>query len=205
MLLWERALEPFAGRWSLPGGELARRRDARAVDPPAPGGEGRRPRALPSRAARDPERPGPEPPALGDRDRLPRARPARTSTRRSRPIPAGTPSPRISTTPSTTSSSRLSAWARLRGEALLHEHRLRARAGDVHDLGAPRPLPRGARPRRLGDEPAARPAPPPPARADRRAAGSRARPGGRPAALFRFRLRELQITDQFAVLRPRRG
>ena len=35
--------------------------------------------------------------------------------------------------------------------------------------------------------------------------GSRREPGpigGRPAALFRFRTRELQITDQFAVLRP---
>jgi ADP-ribose pyrophosphatase YjhB (NUDIX family) len=29
--------------------------------------------------------------------------------------------------------------------------------------------------------------------------------GGRPAALFRFRVRSLAITDQFAVLRPRRG
>ena len=29
MLLWERALEPFAGSWSLPGGDLAARRDAR--------------------------------------------------------------------------------------------------------------------------------------------------------------------------------
>lgn len=29
--------------------------------------------------------------------------------------------------------------------------------------------------------------------------------GGRPAAVFRFRLRELEVTDQFAVLRPPRG
>ena len=28
------------------------------------------------------------------------------------------------------------------------------------------------------------------------------RAGGRPAALFRFRIRELEVTDQFAVLRP---
>jgi hypothetical protein len=28
------------------------------------------------------------------------------------------------------------------------------------------------------------------------------RAGGRPAALYRFRARELEITDQFAVLRP---
>jgi ADP-ribose pyrophosphatase YjhB (NUDIX family) len=38
-------------------------------------------------------------------------------------------------------------------------------------------------------------------------AGGRRAPGphgGRPAALFRFRARELEITDEFAVLRPRR-
>ena len=34
---------------------------------------------------------------------------------------------------------------------------------------------------------------------ERRAPG---RAGGRPAALFRFRVRELEVTDQFAVLRP---
>ena len=35
--------------------------------------------------------------------------------------------------------------------------------------------------------------------------GSRREPGragGRPASLFRFRLRRLEVTDQFAVLRP---
>ncbi len=52
-------------------------------------------------------------------------------------------------------------------QALLHEHRLRARPGLVHDLGAARPLPRRARPRCLGHEPPARPAAAPPARADR--------------------------------------
>jgi len=38
--------------------------------------------------------------------------------------------------------------------------------------------------------------------------GSRREPGptgGRPAALYRFERRELQVTDQFAVLRPRRA
>jgi 8-oxo-dGTP diphosphatase len=37
---------------------------------------------------------------------------------------------------------------------------------------------------------------------DRRGPG---RAGGRPAALFGFRVRELEVTDQFAVLRPRGG
>ena len=65
------------------------------------------------------------------------------------------------------------------GEALVHERRVRARAADLHDLGAARPLPRRARPRRLGDEPPARARAPPAARADRRAA--RSRPGRRAA------------------------
>jgi ADP-ribose pyrophosphatase YjhB (NUDIX family) len=37
---------------------------------------------------------------------------------------------------------------------------------------------------------------------ERRASG---RVGGRPAAVFRFRSRQLEITDEFAVLRPPRG
>ena len=43
------------------------------------------------------------------------------------------------------------------GEALVHERRLRARAADLHDLGAAEPVPRGARSRRLGDQSPARP------------------------------------------------
>ena len=72
---------------------------------------------------------------------------------------------------------------------------------DVHDLRAARPLPRRARPRRLGDEPAARAPAPPPARADREPPRARARrrpPGG----ALPLPRRELEITDQFAVLRP---
>src|SRR5918997_1004754 len=50
---------------------------------------------------------------------------------------------------------------------------VRARTAFVHDLGAAGPLPGGARPRRLGDEPAAHTPPPPPARADGRASPPR--------------------------------
>ena len=60
---------------------------------------------------------------------------------------------------------------------------------------------RRARARGLGDEPAARPPTPWGARADRREARARAR-GRPPAACYRFRSRRLEITDQFAVLRP---
>ena len=61
-------------------------------------------------------------------------------------------------------------------QALVHERRLRARARDVHALGAARPLRGRARPRRLGDEPQARAPAPRRARADRRRGASPAAP-----------------------------
>ena len=71
----------------------------------------------------------------------------------------------------------------------------------VHDLGAARSLRSGARTRRLGNESPAvllrREVLEPTGR--RRASGPT---GGRPGSLFRFRTPELEITDQFAVLRP---
>ncbi len=73
---------------------------------------------------------------------------------------------------------------------------------DVHDLRAARPLPRRARPRRLGDEPPARAPPPPPARADRRATARPARPAAAPRRSSASAHAALEITDQFAVLRP---
>ena len=69
---------------------------------------------------------------------------------------------------------------------------------DVHDLRAARPLPRRARPRRLGDEPPARAAAPAPARADRQP--PRARPGRRPPG-GALRLRAPRARDH----RPVRG
>ena len=80
-------------------------------------------------------------------------------------------------------------------QALLHERRLRARARDVHALGAARSLRGGARPRRLGDEPEARAPPPRRARADRRparagrAAAGRRRSTASAAAASRSRIR----------------
>ena len=72
-------------------------------------------------------------------------------------------------------------------EALVHEHRLRAGAGRVHDLRAPRALRRRARARGLRHEPAARSRAAPHARADRRAAraGTCRRPAGGPVPLRR--------------------
>ena len=86
-------------------------------------------------------------------------------------------------------------------EALVHEHRLRARAADVHAQRAPRRLRGGARLRRVGDEPEARARPARRARADGRAPRP-GRAGGRPAEEFAFAGQALEITDPFAALRP---
>ena len=105
VLLWERALEPFRGSWALPGGDARRGRDARAVDPPPPRGEGRRARALPPRAARDAQRPGPQPARAGS-SRPPTSASSRaTSTRRCPPTRAGTRSTSCRSSRSTTARS----------------------------------------------------------------------------------------------------
>ncbi len=200
VLLWERALEPFAGRWSLPGGYLVpgetledsiRRHLAVKVDV----------RELShleqletlSRAGSPSER-------VAARDRVPRPRPSRR-----RPgAPGGhalAPRRGDSRSLRSTTAIVLAGRERLRAKLSYTNVGLRAGAGRVHDLRAPRPLRRRARARGLRDEPAA----------DSRAArtleptGGRREPGragGRPAALYRFRVRRLEVTDQFAVLRP---
>ena len=87
-------------------------------------------------------------------------------------------------------------------EALVHEPRLRARAACLHDGGAARPVHGGARPPGLGDEPPARPPAPPAPGGHRASSAHYGSGGGRPAALYRFGSTTLEITDQFAVLRP---
>ena len=201
VLLWERALRAVPRRLVAPRRRPRAGRDARAVDPPPPRGEGRRPRARAPRAARDaaatptatrcewelataylglvpsdvdPERPRRHALAPGRRAAGARVRPPRDRARR----------PRAAA-----------------GEALVHEHRLRARARRF-TISELRDLYRAA----LGHDVSATnlqrvllrrgllvPT------GERREPG---RAGGRPAALFRFRSRRLEITDQFAVLRP---
>ncbi len=92
----------------------------------------------------------------GARDRVPRARAPRRRARRRLWLRVGR-LPQLTPDEQQLRRSRAGAPAR---EALVHEPRLRARAGDVHDLGAARDLRRRARPRRVGDEPAARARPP---------------------------------------------
>ena len=75
----------------------------------------------------------------------------------------------------------LSARERLRGKALVHESRLRARVAELHARRAARSLRGGARPSGERDEPAAGPAAAPAARGHRGAAALRRRrrtPGG---------------------------
>ena len=188
VLLWERALDPFAGAWSLPGGDLApgetleesiRRHLAAKVDVR----ELAHLEQLETRS--DPDRnplrwelataylglvPADQDPALPADTRwhpvddLPRARVRPPADRARRPR----------------------APAR---EALVHEHRLRARAALVHDLGAARPAtaPRSATTSRRRTSSACSSAahllvP----------TGTRREPGpsgGRPAALYGFRTR----------------
>ena len=97
VLLWQRAHDPYAGAWSPPGRVPRPRGDSGALDPPSPGGQGGRPRALAPRAARDALRSRPQPRRMAARHGVPRARSQRTSTR---PCPAtrtGIPSTRCPT------------------------------------------------------------------------------------------------------------
>ena len=202
-LLWQRAREPFLGAWSLPGGYLEPGETLEQSIRGHLAQQGRRPRARPPRAARDAQRSRPQPARVGARDRLPRARPAPASTRRvpedTRWHPVSTPA-RARLRPPRDRARRARAAA---GEALVHEHRLRARAAGVHASPSCATLYVAA----LGHEVSAtnlqrvllR-------RGVLEATGERREPraaaGGRPAALYRFRSRRLEITDQFAVLRP---
>ena len=177
VLLWQRARDPYAGAWALPGGTLERdesleqsirRHLAAKVDVrelshleqlETRGDPGRNPLRWELATAYlglVPEQPRPG--RSAGHELAPGRQPAAA---RLRP-PADRPR-------------RPRAPAR---QALVHQHRLRARPRDVHDLRAARPLPGGARPRRLGHQPAPHP-PAPRAAADHRRP---ARPGPRRAA-----------------------
>ena len=184
VLLWQRARAPFSGAWSLPGGYLGpgdtlersiRAHLARKVDVAElswleqletlsdPGrhpasGSSRRPTSGSSRSAST--RRCPEDTAWHPVERASRARLRPRGDRARRPrAPAG--------------------------QAVLHEHRLRARARVVLDLRAVRHLHRRARLSGRPDQPAPRARAPRRARGHRRAPRPRAR-GGRPAAVYRF-------------------
>ena len=190
VLLWERALDPCAGCWSLPGGELAadetlersiRRHLAAKVDV----------RELSHLEQLE---------TLSDPARNPLRRELATARRRARPPARHALAPgRRAARPRLRPRARAAGGARpAPRQALVHEHRLRAGAGDVHDLGAPRPLPRGDRPRDLGDEPPARAATP--RRPEGDGSTARAGPGGR-APGRRLPLRATRVPDHGPVRR----
>ena len=176
VLLWERALDPFRGSWSLPGGTLAegetleqsiRRHLETKVDVrelshleqlETLSGPGRHPERWELATAYLGLVPSDVDPGVPDDtrwfpvDELPQQL-------------AFDHGPIV-----------LAGRERLRAKLSYTNVGFALAPGRVHDLGATRPLPRGARPRRVGDEPPARAAAPPPARPDRAAAASPARP-----------------------------
>jgi 8-oxo-dGTP diphosphatase len=202
VLLWERALDPFAGRWSLPAGELAdhetlessiRRHLAAKVDV----------RELSHLEQLE---------TLSEPERSPARRELATAYLGLIPrdvdpvLPADTSWKPVDALPPLAFDHEpvvLAARERLRAklsytnigfalappEFTIAELRDIYRAALGHDLSATnlqRVLLRRGVLKPTGE---------------RREHG---RSGGRPAALYRFERNELQITDQFAVLRPRR-
>ena len=175
VLLWERhsSRSPASGRFRAapsPG------RDARGVDPPPPGDQGRRPRARPSRTARDAQRPGAQPTPLGARDRISGLVPRDVDPA----LPADTHWHPVDRLPELAFDHRsivLAGRERLRAKLSYTNIGFALAPERLHHLRAARPVPGRARPRPLGDQPAACPAPAPSARPDRQP--PRARAGGR--------------------------
>ena len=199
-LLWQRALDPYAGAWALPGGALEpaealeesiRRHLAEKVD---------------VREVSHLEQletwsdPGARPAAAGARDRLPRPRPGRRRSPR-----AGRhgwhPVDRLPALAFDHETILHSAVARLKAK-LSYTNLGFALAPPVFTIAELRDLYSAA----LGHAVSATNVQRVLLRrglledtGERRRYG---RGGGRPAALYRFRSRTLEITDQFAVLRP---
>jgi ADP-ribose pyrophosphatase YjhB (NUDIX family) len=200
VLLWERALEPFAGTWSLPGGDLdegetldrsIRRHLATKVDV-------RELTHLEQLETRS------EPGRNPLRWELATAFLGLVPSNVDPALPRDTSWHPVRERPSLAfdhESILLLARARLRGKLsytnigfalapetfTISELRDLYRAALGHDLSATNLLRVLLRRRLLVPT------------GERREPGPT---GGRPAALYRFRLRELEITDQFAVLRP---
>ena len=200
VLLWLRARSPFQDCWALPGGPL---------------GEGERlgaslgrhlavkvdlDRHRAPRTARDPQRPRPRPAGTRARHRVPgagghRRQPARSGRYRVAP---GQRAPPHRVRPRVDHQVGPGAAAR---QALLHQPRLCPGPGHVHDQRAAGNLRGRPRPSGVSDQPAAHPGP---ARGHRTHPRDRAAGRGRrrPATLYRFAARTLQVTNPFAAFRP---
>ena len=201
VLLWKRAQGAVLGRVGAARRRPRRGRDARGVDPPPTRRQGGRAGALAPRAARDVERPRSGAPS-GARSRPPTSGSSPpTSTRRCRTTRPGTRSTRCRRWRSTTGRSRSpgvsgsgrscrtrTSASRSRPETFtisqLRELYAAALGHPVSTTNLQRVLLRRGLLEPTGE---------------RREPGPT---GGRPAAVFRFRSRRLEITDQSAVLRP---
>ena len=201
VLLWERALDPFRGSWSLPGGTLAegetleqsiRRHLATKVDV----------RDLSHLEQLETlQRARPPPGALGAGHRVPRPRPERRRSRASPTTRSWFPVDELPQLAFDHGPIVLAGRERLRAK-LSYTNAGFALAPDEFTISELRDLYRAA----LGHDVSATNL----QRVLLRRhllvpTGSRREPGpagGRPAALFGFANRELEITDQFAVLRP---
>ena len=189
-----------AGR--CPGGYLAAGETLEAVDPPPPRDEGRRARALPPRAARDAERPRPPP----ERWQLATAYLGLVPTDVDPAVPDDTRWHPVDALPPMAfdhGAIVLAGRERLRAKLSYTNLGFALAPDDVHDLRAARPLraPRsGTTSRRRTSSACCSAA----ALLEPTGSRARARPDRRPPgdALPLPRRGALEITDQFAVLRP---
>ena len=201
VLLWERAKEPFAGAWSLPGGYLEAGETLEDSIRRHLAAKGRRARALPPRATRDSQRARSPPARVAARDGLPRRRAARGRSRAARGHGLAPGRPAAASSRSTTARSRSPAGSgcgrssRTRTSA----SRSRRRRSRCASCGTSTPLRSATMSRRRTSSACSFAAACSRPTGERRSSG---RAGGRPAELFRFSTPKLEVTDQFAVLRP---
>ena len=199
VLLWQRARDPFEGAWSLPGGFSRRAKRWRTRSAVT----SRRRWTCRSSHTSSRSRPAANP--IGTLT-TGWSRPRSWGSSRAR----GSGDPRGHRLASRGRAARaafdhgsiiLAGRGAPAGEALLHERRLRARAADLHDLEscATCTAPRSATTSRRRTSSAFSSAAGCSSRPESSGSGPRR---GRPAAVFRFRSRTLEVTDQFAVLRP---
>ena len=201
VLLWERAPRAVLSRVGPPRRLSRRRRDAGGVDPPAPGGEGRRPATHPPRAARDAQRArSATRPSASLRPRTSGSSPS-ASTRGCPLTPRGIPSTTFPGWRSTTRRSRSPA-----ASGYAPSSRTRTSASPWRRRSSrSRSCARSTQPRSATES-----RPPTCSASSSAAACSSPRAGGAsrdqqaagPATLYRFRSGELEVTDPFAVLRP---
>ena len=203
VLLWQHDRGPAAGSWALPGGP-AHGRPRRSASR-WPGSWPRRSTSgtWPTWSSWRPGATSTATPAAGcwppptsgwcrptERSRLARRHPLAPRSRRC---------PAMAFDHASITSSGVAPAAR---QAQLHQPRLRPGPGGLHRVRAAVGLPGRSGARRLRDQPQTHPAPAASRSLRPEHVSPPGRSGGRPAAEYRFRTRQIEVTDQFAVLRP---